>query len=122
MTPREKAICEIFTGICFCAGERRQAVYEYASELLGRPVLTHEFYTFAEELKEKARKDFVAICQDTYEGPGQIVRCKDCEFYTPSKYTESGFYCGQLSGAYEPLEMDPEDFCSYGKKKKEAKR
>ena len=69
MTNREKAICEVYTGVCFCAGEKRKHVYEYASELLGRPVFTHEFYTLAAELKERAREDFVAICQDRYQEP-----------------------------------------------------
>ena len=68
MTLREKAVCEVFTGVCFCAGEQRGAVYEYASELIGRPIFTHEFYTLAEKLKELARADFVAICKDEYEG------------------------------------------------------
>lgn len=63
MTQREKAICELFTGICFCAGDQRGAVYEYAEELLGRPVMTHDFLLCAEELKEKARPDFVALCR-----------------------------------------------------------
>ena len=67
MTQREKAICEVFTGICFCAGEQRRAVYEYASELIGRPILSHEFYTMAEVLKKKARPDFVALCQKVGE-------------------------------------------------------
>jgi hypothetical protein len=66
MTEREKAICEVFTGVCFCAGERREAVYQYASELLGRPIFTHEFYTLQDTLKELARPDFVAVCQDKY--------------------------------------------------------
>lgn len=69
MTDREKAICEVFTGICFCAGEKRGAVYVYASELIGRPIYTHEFLTMAAELKELARADFVAICKDEYKEP-----------------------------------------------------
>lgn len=63
MTQREKAICELFTGICFCAGDQRGAVYEYAEELLGFPVMTHEFLLYADELKEKARPDFIAMCK-----------------------------------------------------------
>ena len=54
MTTREKAICELFTGICFCTGERRKHVYEYAAELMGRPVLTHEFAELADELRAPA--------------------------------------------------------------------
>lgn len=64
MTQREKAICEIYTGICFCAGDQREAVYKYSEELMGRPVFTHEFYTLADELKKRAKADFVAICRE----------------------------------------------------------
>ena len=67
MTDREKAICELFTGICFCAGEKRGEVYKYAEELLGRPAMTHDFLLCSAELREKARPDFVAICQDKYQ-------------------------------------------------------
>ncbi len=47
----------------------------------------------------------------------EIIRCKDCEHYTATASTESGFHCGIHSGAYELLEMNPEDFCSYGKRR-----
>jgi hypothetical protein len=67
MTLREKAICEVFTGVCFCTGEERGAVYKYASELLGRPVFTHEFYTLADKLKYLATADFVAVCKGEYK-------------------------------------------------------
>ena len=66
MTLREKAICEVYTGVCFCVSHEREAVYRYASELIGRPIFTHEFHTLADVLKEKAREDFIAICQNRY--------------------------------------------------------
>ena len=68
LTLREKAICEIFTGICFCQGEERRAVYEYAEELMGYPIATHELYTLGAVLQERARPDFVRLCQISYEG------------------------------------------------------
>lgn len=67
MTPREKAICEVYTGVCFCVGEQRKAVYEYAGELLGRPVQTLDFYFMADRLKVLARADFEAICREEAE-------------------------------------------------------
>lgn len=63
MTQKEKAICELVTGICFCAGDQRGAVYKYAAELLGRPVYTHELYVMADKLKELAMPDFKAMCK-----------------------------------------------------------
>ena len=67
MTLKEKAICEVYTGVCFCAGDERGAVYEYASELLGRPIYTHEFSTLADKLKELAKDDFVKVCKGELE-------------------------------------------------------
>lgn len=95
VTNREKAICEVYTGICFCAGEKREHVYKYASELMGRPVLTHEFYTLAAELKERAREDFVAICQDRYPEPKPEPEtrrtCQTCK-HAPEPYNDT--VCG----------------------------
>lgn len=48
----------------------------------------------------------------------QQVRCRDCEHYAESKYTESGHYCGMHSGGEEYVEMDGDDFCSYATPKK----
>lgn len=69
MTLREKAICEIATGVCFCVGDERKAVYEYASELIGRPIFTHELFTLSGKLKDKAIKDFAAVCLGKYKEP-----------------------------------------------------
>ena len=77
MTLREKAICELFTGICFCVGEQRGAVYEYAEELLGRPVMTHDFLWHADKLRELAKADFEAICFDKHT-EGEWIK-KDIE-------------------------------------------
>lgn len=67
MTLRECAIVEAYTGICMCAGDKRHYIYEYVSELLGRPVYTHEFATRADEIKELARPDFIRLCKEAVE-------------------------------------------------------
>lgn len=46
------------------------------------------------------------------------VRCRDCEHYAESEYTESGHYCGLHSAGEEYVEMDGDDFCGYAKPKK----
>lgn len=79
MTNREKAICEVYTGICFCAGEQRKHVYEYAGELMGHPVLTHEFCDLAQTLRDRATEDFIALCKaepTTAEQPEPMTREK----------------------------------------------
>lgn len=72
MTQREKAICELVTGVCFCEGDQREAVYKYVSELLGRPVYTHEFPAMYEKLKELAMPDFMTMCKE--ENPLEAMR------------------------------------------------
>ena len=55
MTKRQAAIISAFTGIL--AGPFED-LHEYAEEVLGRPVMTHQFPSVADELKEAARSDF----------------------------------------------------------------
>lgn len=59
LTRRQSAVLGIFTGnLC---GDF-EAMHEYAEELAGRPVWTHELPDLADELKEKAKAEFMAIC------------------------------------------------------------
>lgn len=51
MTKHEAAIVETYTGTCMLTGDDRKYMYEYAKEWLGRPIFTHEFLLFADELK-----------------------------------------------------------------------
>lgn len=62
MTKKESAIISAFTGI-LCGPF--SAMQEYADEKFGRPTYTHEFGSedFANELKERTRPDFVALCE-----------------------------------------------------------
>lgn len=47
----------------------------------------------------------------------RLVRCKECVFYDYSSHVESGGFCGLHSEGETFVEMGPNDFCSYGKKK-----
>lgn len=64
MTLQEAAVVETYTGIVMCAGDKRKYVYEYASNLIGRPIYTHEFATMADKLKELSKPDFLKICEN----------------------------------------------------------
>lgn len=64
MTKQEAAIVETYTGFVMLTGDDRKYVYEYASQLIGRPIFTHEFLIFAQELEEKSKSDFIKICKD----------------------------------------------------------
>lgn len=60
------------------------------------------------------------INKDLLANDYRLVRCKDCTHYTATKYTETGFHCGLHSEGCGYVEMDPDDFCSYGEKKEDT--
>lgn len=74
MTDREKAIVTLYTGYGMLPGEKLNEIYNYAAELMKRPVYTHELYS--DELTEKVKPDFLALCAD--ETP--VIDLKDNDF------------------------------------------
>lgn len=60
LTKEQAAIIGAYTGI---TASSFSVVHEYAERKLGRPIWTHQFASknLAEELKEAAREDFLAI-------------------------------------------------------------
>lgn len=58
LTKREAAAVSAYTG--YLIGDFAD-MHEYAEELFGRPIFTHEFPRLADELREKSRPDFLAI-------------------------------------------------------------
>ena len=45
----------------------------------------------------------------------EVVRCKDCEYYEIGRSPTP--YCNNVLNLFE--EMKPDDFCSYGERRKE---
>lgn len=68
MTKQECAIVEAYTGIVMCSGENRKYFYEYVDTIMGRPLLTHEHFTLIDEIKKKAKPDFIRLCQEAVDG------------------------------------------------------
>jgi len=64
MTDREKAIVMAYTGVCMLTGDKFQIFHKYVEDIMGRPVMTHEIGRFADEIKDKSRADFIALCTD----------------------------------------------------------
>lgn len=73
MTKRECAIITAYTGAAMLTGTDLRYLYEYVSELLGHSVQTIELTTLADEIKEKAKPDFLKLCQ--------LVSCTSTEEY-----------------------------------------
>ena len=79
MTKRECAIVMAYTGVCMCAGENLKYFYEYVSELMGRPVYTHEFAALGDEIKQRAKEDFITLSRCAVEKDDIEKIIKICE-------------------------------------------
>lgn len=62
MTDRERAVIMAYTGFVMLAGDKLEIYYKYVESLLGFSVWTHEFLTYADEIKERAKPDFLKLC------------------------------------------------------------
>lgn len=65
MTDREKAIVMAHTGICMLAGDKFRIFHKYVEDIMGRPVFTHELGWLGNEIKEKSKADFIALCEES---------------------------------------------------------
>lgn len=64
MTKKETVVIEAYTGVCMLTGNDRNLFYKYINQLMGRPVYTHELPALSNEIKEKAKSDFINICKN----------------------------------------------------------
>lgn len=77
MTKHEAAIIEMYTNTCMLKGDDRKYIYEYAENLTGRPVSTHEMPYVADAYNDKIRDDFIEICKNTDDKHGKWIICTD---------------------------------------------
>jgi hypothetical protein len=52
-----------FTGVVMLTGDDLDEFYKYVTEIIGRPIYSHEMGILAEEIKEKSRADFLELCK-----------------------------------------------------------
>jgi hypothetical protein len=64
MTDREKAIVMAHTGICMLTGDKFQIFHKYVEDIMGRPIWTSDIGFLENEIKEKSKDDFIALCAD----------------------------------------------------------
>ena len=105
MTDREKAIIMAYTGTCMLTGDKFQIFHKYVEDIMGRPIWTHEMgiKSIADEIKEKSKSDFIALCDDesSSENPNKWIPVSE---RLPE---EDGFYLatcdGEICGEDEPV-------------------
>lgn len=105
MTLRERVIVETYTGVCMVTGEEREEVYKYMAALMGRPVYTHDLASkeIQEELKEKSKPDFIALCRTVEEFEWLRVLAKAVNNLTPAEEKQSCrcSVCGTYNEVWE---------------------
>ena len=67
MTKHEAAVIMAYTEVTLLAHEDFRYFHGYVEKLIGRPVFTHQLAELAEEIKEKAKPEFLKICQSLTE-------------------------------------------------------
>ena len=103
MTDKEKAIVMAHTGICMLTGDKFQIFHKYIEDVMGRPIMTHEIGLLADEIKEKTKADFLALCADesSSENSNKWIPVSE---RLPE---EDGFYLatcdGEICGEDEPI-------------------
>lgn len=75
MTDREKAIVMAYTGVTMLKDDKLQIFYKYVEEIMGRPIWTHEMAQLADDIKEKSKDDFMALCAD--ENTNEWTPCSE---------------------------------------------
>lgn len=106
MTDREKAVVMAYTGIAMLIGDKFDIFHKYVEEIMCRPVFSHEFATCSEEIKEKAKPDFLKLCAEEERQYGEWIRndngtysCSVCKSWIPKEqhyYARYCLFCGRL--------------------------
>jgi hypothetical protein len=79
MTDKEKAIVMAYTGKCMLTGDKFQIFHKYVEDIMGRPVWTEDIGWLEDEIREKSKADFMALCKSEDE-EGQEI-----DFIQPKK-------------------------------------
>ena len=56
-----------FTGMVMLNGDDFDIFHKYVEKIMKRPVWTHELPMLEEEIKEKAKPDFIRLCKEAVE-------------------------------------------------------
>ena len=107
MTLKERVIVETYTGVCMTSGEERNEVYKYMSELIGRPVFTHELASkeMQDELKSKSKADFISLCSESKSEAEIRNKAIDDFFEELKSYEVDGWLKLKMSSIYKIAEQ-----------------
>lgn len=64
MTKQECAVVTAYTEISMLRGDDLKYLYHYLSEIIGRPVFSHELPAVCKQFHDKIKADFIALCRN----------------------------------------------------------
>lgn len=64
MTKQECAIVTAYTEYSMLRGDDLKYLYRYLSEIIGRPVYSHEIPAVCEQFRDRIKADFIALCRN----------------------------------------------------------
>lgn len=107
MTKQECAIVTAHTEISMLRGDDLKYLYRYLSEIIGRPVFSHEIAEVCEQFRDRIKADFIALCRNASDDNEPEVRHGR---WIPTKL--KGYYeCSACR--YEHTSNPAQRFCSY---------
>ena len=74
MTKQECAIVTAYTEYSMLRGDDLKYLYRYLSEIIGRPVYSHEIPAVCEQFRDRIKADFIALCRNASEDIEPDVR------------------------------------------------
>ena len=105
MTKQECAIVTAYTEISMLRGDDLKYLYRYLSEIIGRPVFTHEIPAVCEQFRDRIKADFIALCRNASDGIEPDVRrgrwecggfCSECGLDNEERKTTFCPHCGAM--------------------------
>lgn len=74
MTKQECAIVTAYTEISMLRGDDLKYLYRYLSEIIGRPVYSHEIPAVCEQFRDRIKADFIALSRNASDDTEPEVR------------------------------------------------
>ena len=74
MTKQECAIVTAYTEFSMLRGDDLKYLYRYLSEIVGRPVYSHEIPAVCVQFRDKIKADFIALCRNASDDTEPEVR------------------------------------------------
>ena len=103
MTKHDCAVIMAYTGAMMLIGDDIKIFYEYITRLMDKPIYSHELPEYADEIKERAKSDFIEICKSAGDAPDWIL----CSDRLPDRDTLAVFV------SFEPWIYPDQPWCFY---------